>query len=58
MKKKMLAVITAIVITGGIGYDAYAKMDAGCYYKERNCWWNSNTKCSGSGSECGLASDC
>jgi len=54
----MLAVITAIVISGSIGYDTYAKMDAGNYYKSRNCWFTHHTTCSSSGSDCGIEHDC
>jgi hypothetical protein len=60
MKKRLFSVVAALFIMAGIGFNAYATLaiDGGGYYNKRNCWFNDQQGCRGSGSDCGLASKC
>lgn len=58
MKKKIFSVLAAAFMLFGLGYSSFATMDTGCYYKDKNCLAFGKSKCSGSGSDCGLETDC
>jgi hypothetical protein len=58
MKKKLFSIITAVMIIGGISYNSYATVDAGCFYRKYNCIWNDNVNCWGSGDKCPFDENC
>lgn len=58
----MKKVINAITITAMLGFGALflmpTKSQAVNIYKYKNCWFQANDRCGGSGGECGILTSC